>query len=60
MSSSTGSQFEAFWVNKSKTKLQCLEKTETAWFIYKEWRVISTINNKPLEYSFWWNCLELS
>ena len=34
-------------------------KIGSVWFIFKKWKVISTIY-KPFEYNFWWNCLEFS
>ena len=41
----------------TKVKPKCQEKIGSAWFIYKKWKVISTIH-KLCEYNFWWNCLE--
>ena len=40
-------------------KLKCLQKIESAWFIYKKIKVISIIQ-KLIEYNFYWNCLEFS
>ena len=34
-------------------------KIGSVWFIFKKWKVISTIY-KLFEYNFWWNCLEFS
>ena len=48
-----------FYRQPTKIKLKCLEKTGSAWFIYKKFQVISTIYNL-FAYNFLWNSLKFS
>ena len=48
-----------FYRYLTKIKLKCLEKIESAWFIYNKWQIIPTIC-KLFEYNFWWNRLEFT
>ena len=46
-----------FYQQLIKIRLKCLKKVGSAWFIYKNWQIISTIY-KLFEYNLWQNCLE--